>query len=123
MAAAGPGAVAAAVAEGHATDRAVDWFRHARFGLFILWGPVTLEGTEIGWSRDAAWPHLPVPHPAGTVPVDRTAPFRRDLGDLVLTVSGVTADEVVPVVRLDLDTQVRLRPSPWTSLGRQRAGT
>jgi alpha-L-fucosidase len=49
--------------------------------------------------------------------------FTRDLGDLVLTVSGVTADEVVPVVRLDLDTQVRLRPSPWTSLGRQRAGT
>ena len=49
--------------------------------------------------------------------------FTRDLGDLVLTVSGVTADEVVPVVRLDWDTQVRLRPSSCTSLGRQRAGT
>jgi alpha-L-fucosidase len=28
-----------------------DWFRSARFGLFIHWGPVSLEGTEIGWSR------------------------------------------------------------------------
>ena len=23
----------------------------ARFGLFIHWGPVSLQGTEIGWSR------------------------------------------------------------------------
>ena len=27
------------------------WWREARFGLFIHWGPVSLEGTEIGWSR------------------------------------------------------------------------
>ncbi len=25
--------------------------RQARFGLFIHWGPVSLKGTEIGWSR------------------------------------------------------------------------
>ena len=27
------------------------WWREARFGLFIHWGPISLKGTEIGWSR------------------------------------------------------------------------
>jgi len=27
------------------------WWRAARFGMFIHWGPVSLKGTEIGWSR------------------------------------------------------------------------
>jgi len=27
------------------------WFTQARFGMFIHWGPVSLKGTEIGWSR------------------------------------------------------------------------
>jgi len=27
------------------------WWKEARFGLFIHWGPVSLKGTEIGWSR------------------------------------------------------------------------
>ena len=27
------------------------WWRDAKFGLFIHWGPVSLKGTEIGWSR------------------------------------------------------------------------
>jgi alpha-L-fucosidase len=27
------------------------WWREARFGLFLHWGPVSLQGTEIGWSR------------------------------------------------------------------------
>ncbi len=27
------------------------WWRDARFGLFIHWGPVSLKGTEISWSR------------------------------------------------------------------------
>ncbi len=30
----------------------IAWWRDAKFGLFIHWGPVTLAGTEIGWSRD-----------------------------------------------------------------------
>jgi alpha-L-fucosidase len=34
----------------HPTSR-LDWWRAARFGLFIHWGPVSLKGTEIGWSR------------------------------------------------------------------------
>lgn len=31
----------------------IEWWRDARFGLFIHWGPVSLVGTEIGWSRGA----------------------------------------------------------------------
>jgi len=33
-------------------DVRLEWFRQGRFGLFIHWGPVSLKGTEIGWSRD-----------------------------------------------------------------------
>ena len=29
----------------------LEWWREARFGLFIHWGPVSLKGTEISWSR------------------------------------------------------------------------
>ena len=29
----------------------MEWWREARFGLFIHWGPVSLKGTEISWSR------------------------------------------------------------------------
>jgi len=31
------------------------WWQEARFGLFISWGPVSVEGTEIGWSREGEW--------------------------------------------------------------------
>jgi alpha-L-fucosidase len=34
-----------------ASDARIQWWREARFGLFIHWGPVSLKGTEIGWSR------------------------------------------------------------------------
>jgi len=34
-----------------ADDSHMQWWRDARFGLFIHWGPVSLKGTEIGWSR------------------------------------------------------------------------
>ncbi len=27
------------------------WWKEARFGIFIHWGPVSIMGTEIGWSR------------------------------------------------------------------------
>jgi alpha-L-fucosidase len=30
------------------------WWREARFGMFIHWGPVSLQGTEISWSRGGA---------------------------------------------------------------------
>lgn len=43
-------ALAAALATAQAETR-LDWFRDARVGMFIHWGPVSLRGTEIGWSR------------------------------------------------------------------------
>ncbi len=35
---------------------AVEAWRALRFGMFIHWGPVSLKGTEIGWSRGAEVP-------------------------------------------------------------------
>ncbi len=32
-------------------DARLSWWREARFGLFIHWGPVSLTGQEISWSR------------------------------------------------------------------------
>jgi len=33
------------------SEEDMQWWRQARFGLFVHWGPVSLKGTEIGWSR------------------------------------------------------------------------
>jgi alpha-L-fucosidase len=41
---------------GHAPAEAVARWRDLRFGLFIHWGPVSLTGHEIGWSRGAPTP-------------------------------------------------------------------
>jgi alpha-L-fucosidase len=35
------------------------WWSEARFGLFIHWGPVSLKGTEISWSRANTNPLCP----------------------------------------------------------------
>ena len=35
----------------NASEQDVQAWREMRFGLFIHWGPVSLKGTEIGWSR------------------------------------------------------------------------
>ncbi len=35
----------------NAGDQDVQAWRQMKFGLFIHWGPVSLKGTEIGWSR------------------------------------------------------------------------
>ena len=49
--------VASLVASASAQDllrappEAMAWWRDGKFGLFIHWGPVSLKGTEIGWSR------------------------------------------------------------------------
>ncbi len=37
-------------------ETAIKNWRDARFGMFIHWGPVSLKGTEIGWSRGAQVP-------------------------------------------------------------------
>ena len=39
-----------------APPAAVNKWQDARFGMFIHWGPVSLKGTEIGWSRGAQIP-------------------------------------------------------------------
>ena len=39
-----------------ASPEAVKNWRDKRFGMFIHWGPVSLKGTEIGWSRGAQVP-------------------------------------------------------------------
>ena len=42
----------ASSADAPPTDReSLETWREMRFGMFIHWGPVSLKGTEIGWSR------------------------------------------------------------------------
>ncbi|MGA2863724.1 MAG: alpha-L-fucosidase [Verrucomicrobiota bacterium] len=48
--------VAAGPASAPANAARLEWWREARFGMFIHWGPVSLKGTEIGWSRGAEIP-------------------------------------------------------------------
>ena len=43
-------AVAPAESPAQKAER-MKWWLDARFGMFIHWGPVSLKGTEIGWSR------------------------------------------------------------------------
>ncbi len=45
----------------------LQWWREARFGLFIHWGPVSLKGTEISWSRANSNPKCPN---KGPIPVE-----------------------------------------------------
>ena len=44
-------AVAAQAQTSFQPDARLAWWRNARFGLFIHWGPVSLTGQEISWSR------------------------------------------------------------------------
>lgn len=37
----------------------LQWWADARFGMFIHWGPVSLKGTEISWSRANTNPECP----------------------------------------------------------------
>ena len=39
-----------------ASPSAIKNWQDARFGMFIHWGPVSLKGTEIGWSRGSEVP-------------------------------------------------------------------
>lgn len=43
------------------------WWRQARFGMFIHWGPVSLTGLEISWSRANSNPKCPN---KGPTPID-----------------------------------------------------
>jgi len=50
----------------------LQWFRDAKFGMFVCWGPVTLTGKEIGWSRgEPPWGRRPgMRGGKGPTPVD-----------------------------------------------------
>lgn len=37
-------------------DERMQWFRDAKFGLFVHWGPASVAGKEISWGRDAERP-------------------------------------------------------------------
>jgi hypothetical protein len=37
-------------------DARMQWFRDAKFGMFIHWGPCTVGDREIGWGRRANRP-------------------------------------------------------------------
>ncbi len=49
-------AAAADSAAAPANAQRLQWWQDARFGMFIHWGPVSLKGKEIGWSRGAQIP-------------------------------------------------------------------
>jgi len=51
------------------SDRAdrLAWWREARFGMFIHWGPVSIKGTEMSWSRANSNPNCPN---HGPIPVE-----------------------------------------------------
>jgi alpha-L-fucosidase len=40
----------------NASPGQMQWWQDARFGMFVCWGPVSLTGREIGWSRGKARP-------------------------------------------------------------------
>lgn len=48
-------------------DSRLSWWREARLGLFVHWGPVSLKGTEISWSRANSNPACPN---KGEIPVE-----------------------------------------------------
>jgi alpha-L-fucosidase len=48
-------------------DGRMAWWREGRFGMFIHWGPVSLKGTEISWSRANSNPKCPN---KGPIPVE-----------------------------------------------------
>ena len=51
----------------HTYPERIQWWADARFGMFIHWGPVSLKGTEISWSRANTNPACPN---HGVIPAD-----------------------------------------------------
>ncbi|MCC6489566.1 MAG: alpha-L-fucosidase [Candidatus Hydrogenedentes bacterium] len=45
------------------------WWRDAKFGMFIHWGPASIKGEEISWSRGGVRPGLP-DLPLGAIPIE-----------------------------------------------------
>lgn len=53
-------------------DERLQWFRDAKLGMFIHWGPCTIGKKEIGWGREAnrPWDNTPNRHGNGVRTVD-----------------------------------------------------
>ena len=46
-------------------DKRMQWFRDAKFGMFIHWGPCSVDEREIGWGRNASRPmDINIPDPS-----------------------------------------------------------
>ena len=56
LAAAGPAVATPGTDLLKAAPEQMQWWQDARFGMFVCWGPVSLTGREIGWSRGKARP-------------------------------------------------------------------
>ena len=65
---AGSAATAGSVLEASQDD--MKWWREARFGLFVHWGPVSLKGMEISWSRGGDRPGCSATAATGPIPVE-----------------------------------------------------
>ncbi len=83
-----------------------EWWREAKFGLFIHWGPVSLQGTEIGWSRAGERRGLGWGGPGTEVPVEvydslykRFNPIRFDAGEWARIASEAGMKYVVLTTR------------------------
>ncbi len=81
----------------------LQWFREARFGIFICWGISSLEGTEIGWSRGGERPGEPG---KGSIPVEiydnlykKFNPTQFDAKRWIATVKNAGAKYIVFVTK------------------------
>lgn len=76
------------------------WWQEARFGLFIHWGPVSLKGTEIGWSRGGG---RSVRQGGGSKPIESIVPE----GGIPIEVYDSLYTEFNPL-RFDADEWVQI---------------
>jgi acetyl esterase/lipase len=56
-------------AELHSNAASLEWWRNAKLGLFVHWGPSSLTGEEIRWARGGARPGMPVFFPVTMIRV------------------------------------------------------
>jgi alpha-L-fucosidase len=76
-------------------EERLQWWREARFGMFIHWGPVSLKGTELSWSRDAPRRGIDgVNGGKGEIPVDVYDNLYKDFNPVKFN-----ADEWVSIAR------------------------